>query len=180
MPQQLYEAVRELAAESPYLVTPTRRGFEVRVDLADARWYGLLQRRGLRTTFTHEVAVSEADRTYTITDARRTVSGEAGPSLSERRLVIRGSSERRVGRLIHLEKRKDWGWDDKWNYGRVVDYTLNTEESRSLIRTAARKVGYEERLPRVVKGAMLAAGVGALVAALTLVAVGLGAITGRF
>ncbi len=179
MSQTLYAVVCTLADGSPYVVTPTGRGFDVHVDLADARWYGLFERHGLRVAYAHVVVVDEAERWFTVTDISRTLEWEAGASLSARRPVLRAASERRVGRIREVGVRKEWGWDDKLRFGKVLDYTLDTEESRSLIRTAAARLGYKERRPPSVKFAAAAAALGGVIAVLTLVLLCVAAASGR-
>ncbi len=178
MTETLHDAVRALAAGSPYAVEPTEKGFDVHVDVADAQWYALFQKQGLRSTVVHHVAVDEEKRSFTVTDDSRTVSWQAG--LDGSRPVLRGSAQRMVGRTIELGARKEWAWDEKLHYGKVLDYTLDTEESRSLIRTAAGGLGYRERLPGVVKGAIVMAVIGGGGAVVTLVVLGVAALMGKF
>lgn len=60
--------VRSLAQGTPYVVKATDDGFDVRVDVADAQWYALVYKEGLRKIFTHHVALDEAKGSYTVTD----------------------------------------------------------------------------------------------------------------
>ena len=175
---ELEDGVRALADGSPYAVTGTEHGFDVQVDVADARWYSLFRKEGLNRTFVHHVRVDDAKRSYTITDDSRTVAWEVG--LDGKVPVLRGSAERTVGRTIELGRKKVWAWDEKLRYGKVLDYTLNTEESRALIRTAAQELGYRERMPGVVKFAVAMAVIGGVGGLAALVAVGITALAGKF
>jgi hypothetical protein len=170
----LYDAVRALAERSPYAVEQTDKGFDVQVDVADAHWFALVERQGLRTTVRHVVAVHEARRTFTITDDVRSLSWQAGG-----RPVLAASASRSYGRTVEFGRQKVWAWDDKLRLGKVLDYTLDTEESRALIRTAAGALGYTERMPLVMKfalGMAVLGGGGGLVAA---VVVGVSALAGK-
>ena len=175
---ELYDAVRSLADRSPYAVDRTDDGFVVHVDVADAKWYALLQKQGLRTTVRHIVRVRPEQRTFTITDDVRSLDWQAG--LAGGRPVLSASASRSYGRTIALGRRKVWAWDEKLRYGKVLDYTLDTEESRALIRTAAKELGYRERMPAVMKFALAMAVLGAGGAVVTLVVLAVAALTGQF
>ena len=60
--RDLAAAVRRLAAGTPYVVQETADGFDVRVDVADARWSGLFHGQGLRKVSVHHVRVDAAAR----------------------------------------------------------------------------------------------------------------------
>lgn len=180
MTSTLYEAVRRLAADSPYAVERTDDGFEVRIDVADARWYALFLREGLRETYTHRVKVDEARRRFTVTDVSTIVEWQAGASTSEQRPVLRFSAQRSAGRIHRWARGTVWAWDDKLQFGKVLDYRLNTDESRALINAAARSLGYVQRQPVGVKAAIVAGVVGAAIAVATLLALAFAALTGKF
>ena len=146
--------------------------------MADAKWLTLLRRQGLRTTVRHIVRVRPERRTFTITDDVRSLDWEAG--LDGGRPVLSGSASRTYGRTIALGRGKVWAWDEKLRYGKVLDYTLDTEESRALIRTAARQLGYRERMPPVVRFALAMAVLGGGGAVVTLVVLAVAALTGKF
>ena len=174
---ELYDAVRSLADRSPYAVERTDDGFVVHVDVADAKWYALLRKQGLRTTVRHIVRVRPEQRTFTITDDLRSLDWQAG--VDGGRPVLRASGSRTYGRTIALGRRKVWAWDEKLRYGKVLDYTLDTEESRALIRTAATELGYRERMPLVMKFALAMAVLGGAGAVVTLVVLAVAALTGK-
>jgi hypothetical protein len=175
---ELYDAVRSLAHDSPYAVDRTDDGFVVHVDVADAKWLTLLQKQGLRTTVRHIVRVRPERRTFTITDDVRGLDWQAG--VSGGRPVLGASASRTYGRTIALGRGKVWAWDEKLRYGKVLDYTLDTEESRALIRTAAKELGYRERMPPVVRFALAMAVLGGGGAVVTLVVLAVAALMGKF
>ena len=178
MDTTLYDAVARLAADSPYKVEPTERGFDVEVDVADAQWYGLIDKQGLKQSLTHHVSVDPDAKTFKVVDDIRRVEWQVGADGA--RPVLSASAGRAVGRVVELGGRKEWAWDEKLRYGKVLDYTLNSEESRELIRTAAREVGYQERMPGVVKGAVVLAGIAIVGAVVTVIVLLTGLLLGKF
>lgn len=44
-------AVAAAVEGTPYKVVPTKRGFDVELDVANAQWWGLLNRAGLQHRF---------------------------------------------------------------------------------------------------------------------------------
>ncbi|MFC6285503.1 hypothetical protein ACFP3Q_06180 [Nocardioides sp. GCM10027113] len=129
----------EVAAEgTPYVVTPTRRGFDVTLDIVDAQWFGLLNKAGLSKVYTHHVAVRE-DGTYTVTDDVRTVEWVAGVP------QVKGSSERMYGRVKELGVQKVWALDEHGRFGQVVDFRFSSEEGRDLVEAVAEQLGLRLR-----------------------------------
>jgi hypothetical protein len=144
---QLVQRVRELADGSPYVVEDTAEGFDVRLDLADARWHSLMSRESLRRVFVHHVAVDEEHGSLSITDDSRTVTWKAGLDSRDGKLVpsLSGEAVRFQGRVVQVSRQKVLAWDEKGTYGTVVDYRLDSREGHALIRTAARELGFEQR-----------------------------------
>ena len=87
---ELVTVVRAASRDTPYVVRETPKGFDLTIDVADARWLAILKAHGLRKVFTHEVALDEAKQQLSITDVSNTLSwgaGGASPRLSAVRLV---------------------------------------------------------------------------------------------
>lgn len=161
---QLVDAVRRASEETPYVVQETARGFDLTVDLADARWLGAIRAHGLRKVFTYEVRVDERRQQIAIVDVSSTVSWDAGgsvPSLSVEKRFARG-------RIYEWSWRKDLGVDlDSGRVGQVVDYSFDSHTGRSIIREVAKAQGWSERMSGEQKGAVVMAiigGVGAVAA----------------
>jgi hypothetical protein len=127
------------AEGTPYVVTATAEGFDVGIDIVDARWYELYQKVGLSRTFVHHVAVDGT--TYTITDDSRTLEWEAGtPRLG-------ATLERFSGRKVELSFQKTVAVSERGRVEKVVDYTFSSEEGRRLVKDAAKEQGLKEHMP---------------------------------
>lgn len=135
---ELLRHVQEAAEGTPYVVTPTDRGFDVTLDIVDAQWYGLFNKAGLQEVYTHHVAVPEPG-VYTITDDSQTVEWVAGTP------QLKGSAERQYGRVIEVGFQKVWAFDEHGNFGVQADYRFNSEEGRQLIVAVADRLGLKQR-----------------------------------
>lgn len=137
--RELATAVAEQAAGTPYAVTPTDLGFTVGVDLADAEWYGVLNRAGLRRTFVHHVRVRESDRSFSITDESRTLHWVAG--------VPRFAASLQVskGRFIQFGSERVWAFDEHGRFGVQAAYRFDAREGRDLVEGVAQGLGLRQR-----------------------------------
>jgi hypothetical protein len=135
--QQFRQAVTAAAAGTPYAVTPTDRGFDVGLDLADAAWYTLFGKAGLVKSVTHHVRVE--DGWYYITDDTWDVRWKAGVP------GIRGSASRSLGRFKQFGAQQSWGLDERGRLRPIVDFRFDSEEGRQLITGVAEQQGLAQR-----------------------------------
>ena len=180
--ETLFKAVRAKANGTPYVVTRTEQGFDVRLDLADARWFDLMHERGLRTAFTHHVALDEAARTLTITDDGQAVEWRAGADVAGGgpRPVLAGRAQRVLGRSYEVGFRKEYGVRADGHFGEVVTYAFSSNEGHRLVRGPARELGWRERMPASARVGLVFGAVGLLGAAATVVALLVGLALGKF
>lgn len=145
---QLAEAVEAAVADSPYVVTRTAEGFDLSIDIADARWYGVLNKAGLKYDHTWRVTV-DGDH-YKILQTWKRVEWAAGVPTSL-------SAEGGRGRLLEVGFEKSWAFDEEGRFAKVVDYSFKSQEGLTLIRELAEPLGLSERRPMEVKVAVAAA-----------------------
>ena len=156
---ELVAAVRASTKDSPYVVKETPKGFDLTIDVADARWLGILRAHGLKKVFTHEVTLDEAKQQLSITDVSNTLNWGAGGTTP--RLHAEKSMQR--GRVYEKSFRKEYGVDLRTGeVGKVVDYSFDAGEGRDLVREAAKAQGWSEKMGGEQKGAIIV-GVGTLV-----------------
>ena len=133
------DRVSRNAEGTPYVVTPTSEGFDVGIDIVDARWFELYENVGLSRTVVHHVAVDGT--TYTVTDDSRTLEWAAGsPRLG-------ATLERSTGRKHELSFQKTVAVSERARVEKVVDYRFSSEEGRRLITGAAKEQGLREQMP---------------------------------
>jgi hypothetical protein len=143
------DAVAAAAADTPYTVVTTKRGFVVRLDVANAQWWGLYNRAGLRKTFRWRV--TEHRNYFTIADRQVELRWRAGvPGLG-------GTLQGQSGRILTLQREKIWALSDRGRIEPVVDYRFNSREGRDLIRLVAQQQGLKEHLPFSVESSLGAA-----------------------
>lgn len=156
--------VRAAVGGTPYAVTAADGGFDVTLDLADAQWWGILNRAGLKRSIRHEVRLRD-EQTFTVTDVERRVDWVAG--------VPRAAASASVsrGRTWGAGAEKVWALGDDGRISAVVDYRFDASEGRELVETAARSLGLTQRRgteERIAIGFALVGGVGALLTVVVL------------
>lgn len=146
--QQLIEQVRSEAAGGPYVVAERPYGFDLTIDVADARWYTLIRSNRLKRVFTHEVRLDEAGRTISITDVENRVQWDAG-STANGGLSLHAERSVQRGRIHSWSFHKELGVDaETGEVGTAVDHTFASGEGRELVREAAERAGWRERTAR--------------------------------
>lgn len=168
---KLLAEVRRRLQDTPYAVTPTDEGFDVGLDIVDARWYALAYKEGLKRTFVHHVALDPEAGTLQITDDARTVAWKAGADNEGGvpRPVLGGSVERAQGRIGERSFKKVWAVDESGDFARVVDYTFDSSEGRRPIRAAAQEQGWREQAGAAQKIALVVALGGVVLAVVVVV-----------
>jgi hypothetical protein len=142
-----HDAVVRHTEGTPYTVTARDDGFDVGLDIVNARWFGIYSAQGLKRVFVHRVKVDGTQ--YTITDRTYSVSWSAGVP----RLQLQ--AEAFVGRKYQFSAQKTWALNGRGELAKVVDYTFSSEEGRGMIKSAAREVGLKERMPLSVKAPLI-------------------------
>ncbi len=136
---------QQLAASTPYLVTPRPGGCEIGLDIADARWWGLASRQRLQRTFTHQIELDEKQGTMQVTDVARSLAWSAGAD-GQAMPRLTGETSTTKGRIFEVSFDKEIGWGDDGSFGEQVDYTFDSTEGRSLIKKVAEEQGWQEKL----------------------------------
>ncbi|MCH1865407.1 hypothetical protein [Nocardioides sp. CFH 31398] len=165
--QQFAAEVERAVADTPYMVADeTPDGFTVQIDVVDAQWWTLMQRKSLKKSFSHIVKVAP-DGTYTVTDRSMTVEWQAGAELAGGvpRPVLRATAGMQQGNVREISFRKEIGIDDSGRPGEVVDYTFASGEGNAIIEAAADRLGLRKTMNTSAKVGLGVAGlvIGALV-----------------
>jgi hypothetical protein len=168
--QEFVDRARAAAEGTPYAVAERPYGFDLTVDLADARWLTITRAHGLKRVFTHEVHLRDDGR-YGITDVDNTVSYSGGAaSLSAGRSFKRG-------RVMSYSRRVEFGLDARTGQvGKVVDYSFRAGEGRELVRRVAKELGWTEKLNGEQLGALWFAGIVVVLMVVAFGAVGIHAL----
>lgn len=160
---EFMDAVAAAAADTPYTVVPTKRGFDVQLDTASAQWWELFARVKMRRSYRWRVAEKRGGRKFTITDREVSMDWRAGvPSLGNgspsfwdgfdlSTLSWNGSWKIQTGRILGWSRQNIWAMSDRGRVEQVVNYKFNAREGRDLIRMVAKQLGLQERQPLTVK-----------------------------
>jgi hypothetical protein len=160
---EFQNAIARAIAETPYTISHTDEGFDLHLDLANARWIGLYNKAGLKVEYLCRVEVND-NKTYTIDQGKRRIEWSLGTP-------TRGSIEMLRGRNRELSFEKIWALDERFRPAKVVDYSFSSRESLSLVRTVGKKLGLKERMPGSMRIGLVAGFIGA--SSLVLVPIGL-------
>ncbi|NHN54746.1 hypothetical protein G9U51_02980 [Calidifontibacter sp. DB0510] len=147
-------AVQAAAQNTPYVVRETPEGFDLTIDVADARWATLVSVQKLKKVFTYEVKLDEPQQKMVITDVSNEVTGGAGGTVPQLRM------EKKVtrGRIYEKSFHKEFGVDlDSGKVGEVVGYSFDSSTGRAIIRDVAKAQGWSEKMPAEQKGALIVA-----------------------
>jgi hypothetical protein len=161
---ELRAAVAARVEGTPYVLVDTAEGFDLRIDLADARWYGLLGTAGRKKVVQHRVRVDEDARTYALVDDHYDLRWDAGAGpagASVPRLGAQAEASRTRGRVREVSFEKTFGVDATTKRPDVVvDYVFRSDEGQRLVREPAEALGWKERQGWEVRVATVAAVVG--------------------
>ena len=165
--QELIAAVREAAEGTPYVVEERPYGFNVTIDVVDAQWWTLLRKSGVKKVFTYEVRTNERTKKMSITDVSNSLRWSAGGGVSSAPSLHAEKSFQR-GRVYQYNFQKEIGVDARTGQlGTAVSYSFSSNTGRNLIRDAAARTGWSEKMNGEQKGALIFAAsivvVGALV-----------------
>lgn len=164
--------VRHAFEGSPYVVTTTDDGFRVDLDIVDARWYQLLAKAGLKSTWRHDVKIKPGR--YSITDRSAEVRWKAGvPTASWSKSVAAGT-------IKQFKAERTWAFDEHGNFRRVVDYRFNSYESRQALRDIGDSLGLKYTMNSQAKAGLIVGIAGAGLALVVLLVLGIIALAGGF
>lgn len=136
---ELQALVASAAQNTPYTVRSTEKGFDVELDVADARWWEVFRRAGLHSTFRWRVA--EHPSYITITDQQRNLTWSVGPTVASAGLSAQS------GRIFSFARGNIWTHNGEGSIAPVADYRFDSREGRDLVRMAAKQLGIKERPP---------------------------------
>lgn len=106
--QEFERRAREMFDGSPYVVSSTDDGFRVDIDVADAQWYGLYSKAGLKVAWRHDVSIMPGR--FAITDRSSTVRWRAGvPSVSWSKATTAGTN-------VSFSRQRTWAFDERGDY----------------------------------------------------------------
>jgi len=156
------EVVGDLArrtAGTPYTVDRAGDAVTIRVDLADARWWALLQRQGLTKSYSttlSPVGPAKAARSDLLSEFEWAAGPDGGPAPQ---LTGRASSVGGRVWAVGGEKICALGPD---GVTKVVDYRLDSAELQALVRTTLGRAGWSTAFDTQSRMGLWVAGVGAL------------------
>ena len=164
--QTLIAAVREAAEGTPFVVEERPYGFNVTIDVVDAQWWTLLRKSGVKKVFTYEVRTNDRTKKMSITDVANSLRWSGGGGVSSAPSLHAEKSFQR-GRVYQYNFQKEIGVDARTGQlGTPVSYSFSSNTGRNIIRDAAERTGWSEKMNGEQKGALIFAASIVVVAAL--------------
>lgn len=170
--EQFRHAMMQATAGTPYTVSPIDDGFILHLEIANAQWYGLFNRAGLKEEYTCRVTVD--GEKYKLLQGRRSIDWVAGAPRTGGRI------EWASGWVWQRSKKQVWAWDEQGRFGKVVDYTFDSGEGKQLVKAVAERLGLRAGMPGRVKGALIFAVIAGIGAIITVVVMGFFLLSGDY
>ena len=145
---QLRAAVAAGAQDTPYQVIPTPVGFDLRINVVDARWCSMLGAGGLKQVAENRVALDEVGRVMMTTDVHLGFEWEVDvqtPGMGLPRLVASALTEKKAGRVHEFSSNRTRGIDQEGEPATVVNVTVSSAEGHRMIRTPSAEPGWKEK-----------------------------------
>ena len=161
-----FDHVARVCDGTPYKATETARGFDVELDLADARWHPRLQKDKLHWVFTYHVSMPTRNSYAIIEDTRSIVwFGDVPHTQKTGVRRIEAADEEQTDQGV-------WHVHDPESVPDLDQYRFDAEEGRTLITSVARLYALQQKGTRH-EGAGFSVAVG-LVVTLTVIATVIG------
>lgn len=163
--QELSSRLSQLRNENaPYQVSIRGDTLTLELNLADAKWYTLFQKNGLKRTFKIHVAFNEIDHSAIVDSEDFEMSWHAGvPSIGFR---IRWSR----GEQYLFESASEWGIKENLrSVGQVYDYSLNSAAALKQVRNIIKSSGWKVKKSITTKLAITFGILGLVIAVISLI-----------
>ena len=154
---------------SPYKVTANGDVVTIELDLADAKWYTIFQKNGLKESYKIIITLDDAKKQAQVATETYSVEWSAGvPKLGARMSIQKG---KQIGFKFGAEA----GIKEDGSIGQAYKYSLNSFEILSQIKKIITDAGWKQAMSGNQKGGVI---VGIITLVLLIVAFGIAIATG--
>lgn len=155
--------------KNPYKVTTSGNIVTIEIDLADAKWYTLFQKNGLKKTYKVVIELKDATKTAVVSTEEYELSWEAGiPKIGARLNIAKGKQ-------FTLQYGAAAGIREDGTVGKVYEYSLNSVELLGKIGDIIKAAGWKQGMSQNQKGGLI---VGIVVVVLLIVCFGIALLSG--
>jgi len=164
-------SVKASLVDTPYMLEEKPGGFDVLINLADTKWWGLISRNGIRDVFTYEVRVNEAAKTYALNDVARRLDWSAGVNPADLKPHFDMNYKYQSGSINGYRREITIGGTDQGEIKPVVDINFSPTVRKDAIKSIAAQLGWKKSLSKDQKiGAWVAGFAGVLVVVILIAA----------
>lgn len=159
---ELTDALIEHSHDTPYIVTATDDGFDMTLNIVDAKWYTLLYKNGLKRTFKIHARLDDKNKVARTTDTLYSLDWQGGADAGTLMPRLGGQVSVQKGEVWNYSSSKQYGITEDGKVGKTVDYTFSTSEAKSWLDSELKAAGWKRGLGAEAKGALIV-GIGTLI-----------------
>jgi hypothetical protein len=153
--QELVQNLQTAAQDTPYVITASEKGFQMTINIVDAKWYTLLYKNGLKKTFTIDATLNEVKQTATTTDTLYALDWQAGADAGSFVPRIGGKLNVQKGEVWSYQAGKQYGISEKGQVGETASWKFSSIEAKEWLDSQLKANGWHRSLGGTAKGALV-------------------------
>ena len=153
--KELIRNLQTAAQDSPYVITPTQNGFEMTINIVDAKWYTLLYKNGIKKTFTIDAKLKEEKHAAATTDTLYALDWQAGAESGSLVPHIGGKLNVQKGEVWSFQAGKQYGVSENGQVGETASWKFSSVEAKEWLDGQLRANGWHRSLGSTAKGALI-------------------------
>lgn len=155
---QLIQDLTQTSQNTPYVITPTDTGFTMSINIADAKWYTLLYKNGLKKVFTIDAKLDESKHSAQTTDTLYELDWQGGADAGTVAPRLGGQIKVQKGEVWSYQAGKQYGVSEDGKVGETASYSFSSSEAKKWLDTQLKEAGWHRTLGKEAKGAAIVAG----------------------
>ncbi|MEO6513094.1 MAG: hypothetical protein ABIR37_00245 [Candidatus Saccharimonadales bacterium] len=154
-PQELTQKLITNAAGTPYIVTPTDGGFQMSINIVDAKWYTLLYKNGIKKTFTIDARLNEAKHAAVTTDTMFELNWQAGADVNTFTPSLGAKINMHKGEIWSYKAGKQYGVTESGRVGETASWKFSSVEAKEWLDNQLKESGWHRAMGGTAKGALI-------------------------
>ena len=153
--KELIQNLQAAAQATPYVITPTQNGFEMTINIVDAKWYTLLYKNGIKKTFTIDAKLKEDKHTAATTDTLYALDWQAGADTGSFVPRLGGKLNAQKGEVWSFQAGKQYGASEQGQVGETASWRFSSMEAKEWLDGQLKMNGWHRTLGGTAKGALI-------------------------
>ena len=143
------------AAGTPYTITATDTGFQMSINIVDAKWYTLLYKNGIKKTFTIDARLDEAKHAAVTTDSLYELEWQAGADAGTLAPRLGGQIKGQKGEIWSYKAGKQYGVSESGQVGETASWRFSSAEAKEWLDNQLKENGWHRSMGGTAKGALI-------------------------